>query len=216
MTNDGTKPPLPNGRARNPRYKGKPPEIPKEQKRTLPQIIRELPGTDEWEKLDREISTSSDRSGAILLAAQIERFLEFAIISNLQPVDDATHVALIGREGPLSTFFSKAYLGYAMGLYDGKILQDLNIIRRVRNVFAHAVRSVDFRTTEIADECAALQTADAELSGRGKYELSGLLGIPVSRERYMSAGNYIAIALLKLLKERAERRLLAKTLMAGP
>ena len=216
MTNDGAKPPLPDGRARNPRYKGKPPENPAEQKRTLQQIIRELPGTDEWAKLDTEIEKSSDRSAAILMASQLERFLEFAIIAHLQTVDDDTHEALIGREGPLSTFYAKVHLGYAMGLFDSKVRDDLNTIRKVRNVFGHAVLSVGFSVTEIADECASLQTAAIELTDEDKYERMNLLGISISRMRYMSAGNFIAIELLKITKERAERRLLARALSPGP
>ena len=52
-----------------------------------------------------------------------------------------------------STFYGNSHLGYAVGLYGIKELGNLESIRRIRNVFAHAPSIVRFDTPEIVAEC---------------------------------------------------------------
>ena len=101
----------------------------------------------------KEIEGVSDRSAAILVASQVDEVLGGLIESNLEKKSEATLRALYGSGGALSTFYAKIHLGYAMGFYDEETRDDLEVIRRVRNVFAHAHRPIDFKATKVAKEC---------------------------------------------------------------
>jgi hypothetical protein len=48
------------------------------------------------------------------------------------------------RQGPLSTFARKIALGHALRLYDADFRDNLDIIRSIRNAFAHSKRLIDF------------------------------------------------------------------------
>jgi hypothetical protein len=81
---------------------------------------------------------------AILGAAFPEIELENAIRRRLQRNDDDTWNSLTDEGGPLGTFSSKILIGYALKLYGEDMRKNLNIIRKIRNVFAHTKRHVDF------------------------------------------------------------------------
>ena len=101
-----------------------------------------------------ELRNASDRSVAILIGANVERDLERLLLESLVHVKDEDAIGrLIGRGGALSTFYGNSHLGYAVGLYGIKELGNLESIRRIRNVFAHAPSIVRFDTPEIVAEC---------------------------------------------------------------
>jgi hypothetical protein len=67
----------------------------------------------EWR---REVRIGSDRIVAILAVANLEALLAQTIEQLLDNHDDDTMDRLHGPEGPLSTFFSKIELAYALGV----------------------------------------------------------------------------------------------------
>jgi hypothetical protein len=102
---------------------------------------------------------SSDRTAAIVLASWLEQVLEQVIVGKFSRKDAATIKNMQDRGGALSSFFGKIYLGYALGLYEEDILSNLEIIRKIRNAFAHAAVAITFDTPEIAAEGARLNYA---------------------------------------------------------
>jgi hypothetical protein len=51
---------------------------------------------------------------------------------------------------PLSSFSAKIELGFALGLYDDKLRHPLNMIRDVRNEFAHNMDATSFDHPDVA------------------------------------------------------------------
>ena len=94
----------------------------------------------EWK---RELEQQTDRGAAIIGAAFLEARLEEAIRSRLigtgEPVD-----ALFKGEAPLRTFRAKIDMGFALGLFGPRIHRDLNLIRKIRNKFAHHFGAISF------------------------------------------------------------------------
>jgi hypothetical protein len=86
-----------------------------------------------------EIKEASDRTAAIVLGSLVERTVEQHILAALPRHDDKTAERLLGRNGPLSSFYSKNQLGYALGACDETILRQLEITRRIRNAFSHSI-----------------------------------------------------------------------------
>jgi DNA-binding MltR family transcriptional regulator len=135
-------------------------------KPSLKKLGREIPTIDEFNQIDREVLTAHDRAVAILLVSQVERFLEMTIISHLFRQDDNTIYLLIARDGPLSSFYSKITLGYAMGFITDPEKDDLNNLREIRNAFAHTLRPITFKTEQIASRIDMLHAA----RGHSNYE----------------------------------------------
>ena len=127
-------------------------------KRTLRTLSEDEPSREEWRVIGNELKSSSDRSVAILIAAVVERMVADLIADNLPRHSAEVLRRLYARDGALSSFFSVINLGYAMGLYDDKIRDDLDIIRRIRNSFAHTRKPINFGTIEISDECKKIKT----------------------------------------------------------
>jgi hypothetical protein len=109
------------------------------------------------EGLTKEVMHTSDRTAAIVLAAWVESELEQWIIAALPRNDKKTIEKLQGRDGALNSFYGKLHLGYALGIYDEVERENLDIIRRIRNAFAHTAQAIDFETDEISKEVENLK-----------------------------------------------------------
>ena len=102
-----------------------------------------------------EIQDSPDRAAAIVAAAILETILEEGIVDRLLPMSNTHRDALFGGEASFATFSAKINLGLSLGLYGNKTKSDLNLIRKIRNEFAHyANRS--FGHPEISKHCALI------------------------------------------------------------
>src|ERR1700730_11786358 len=88
-----------------------------------------------WSELERPMN---DRAAAIMAGA----FVEDALFR------------VVGRR---SSFHSMIETGFERGLYKGLVRDDLNVVRRVRNAFAHAIRPISFDTAEIVEEVGKFQ-----------------------------------------------------------
>jgi DNA-binding MltR family transcriptional regulator len=165
----------------------------KTKKRTLRTIDKDRLSVQELTETFQEIVGVSDRSAAILVAAHIDSALSDLIEAELlTSIEEDAIKPLYERDGALSTFFSKVHLGYAMSLYDDKVRDDLEVIRRVRNSFSHVRRAINFNTPEIADECKKFRTMNdhthevykmfdregrydfEQLNNRSRFVLTGL------------------------------------------
>jgi hypothetical protein len=83
-------------------------------------------------------------TAAILGAAIVEHYLEIELRRRLPRKDDATWAALLADNGPLNTFAAKITLGHALKLYDADMRDNLNIVRTIRNQFAHSKKLLPF------------------------------------------------------------------------
>jgi len=157
----------------------------KKKKDQLRWLTRDPPGFDALYEAHNEIHLGSDRAAAILVAAALEPYLETLILVHMPNRD--VDIALTENGGPLATFSNKIYLAYAMGLIDEITRTDLNIIRNIRNVFAHAMGHVSFANPEIQQECNKLKT-DAVYK---KPYLGSDQSAPPDRQRYLAVGKHI-------------------------
>ncbi len=70
----------------------------------------------------------------------------------------ATKRLLFEGNSPLSTFSSRADACLALGLIDDTEYEEINLIRRVRNEFAHAKHGIDFSAARIQGLCSSLMS----------------------------------------------------------
>jgi hypothetical protein len=132
-------------------------------------ISRKDPADDEFDKAVDEFHGGSDRVAAILGAALVENNLIKAIESHLS--DGSDKGALFHDESsPFGTFKRKIVAVKAMGIVPTEMAADLDIIRDIRNQFAHALISVDFENEHIMRRCDALRSYNFTLPDRSVTE----------------------------------------------
>jgi hypothetical protein len=79
-----------------------------------------------------------ERSAVIVGAAQLDNVLEQFLITVLQPGNDKK---LFGANGPLGNMSSKINVAYRLGIIDADVECALELVRRIRNDFAHSLET---------------------------------------------------------------------------
>lgn len=112
------------------------------------------------EDFHKEILHGTDRSIALVGAALVDSALLRVLTIHFVEMDEKHFNAMFFKEGaPLASFSSRIRMGHALGVYDDHLMGILDIIRRVRNAFAHSLRPIDFNHPLVIEECEGLPKA---------------------------------------------------------
>ena len=104
-----------------------------------------------------EFSKESDRACVILGAARLDILLKQLLSAVLLPSTSSSDELLDG-DSPLGTFSSRIQMSYRLGLLDGEFVRALNLLRRIRNEFAHEASSVSLASASHRDRIKQLIT----------------------------------------------------------
>lgn len=122
-------------------------------KKALRQLSRREATPDDFTAWQNQVkAVKNDRGAALLLSANVEAALDRALSSFLffsQPRIES----LFAEDGPLATFHRKIAMGLALRIYGKETYFNLEVIRHVRNAFAHAHAPLDFKAKEISAIC---------------------------------------------------------------
>lgn len=112
-----------------------------------------------------DMLSGSDRAVAIQGAALVDSQLRAAL---LRRFGDKGYVndALSGREF-LSSFSARITTARMLGLFSDRLAGDLQIVRRVRNDFAHDPVAMSFSTPSIRDRCRNLTVPTENIAALG-------------------------------------------------
>jgi DNA-binding MltR family transcriptional regulator len=107
-------------------------------------------------------------AAASMLDEQLGRIIEAFIIPN-----KGSKALLDGFNAPLGTFSARIASSYALGLLSEIEYRECELIRKVRNEFAHQIK-VSFETEKIVSLCAQLQFsaksyADVRVDSRRQF-----------------------------------------------
>jgi hypothetical protein len=103
----------------------------------LNQLIHAQPTHDHFADFIKETNAEkNDRGAAILLATNVENALQGALTRMFRTRSNTRK--LFGVNSPLGAFSNKFEVGYALGIFGDQTKSNLDIIRTVRNAFAHA------------------------------------------------------------------------------
>lgn len=104
-----------------------------------------------------ELQAETDRGlplvGAALIDEKLHKTLEFFFVDG-----KSTKKLLTEPNAPLGTFSSKIEACYSLGLIDKFEYQEIGLIRRIRNEFAHAKHGLSFESEKIKGLCTSLQS----------------------------------------------------------
>lgn len=130
--------------------------------------------------VSKSLSEESDRGlvlvGVSLLDEQVEALLRARFCVNASKPQSVIE-PLFEPFGPLATFSGKTRIAYAFDLFQAEwIYRDLELLRKLRNRFAHGSRPAQFDAADVVALTEKLQAADyaATQIGRsntGKAEL---------------------------------------------
>lgn len=109
------------------------------------------------------LSKESDRGLVLVSASFLEESLEsllYARFSIKHPKSNSFIKPLFDTFGPLSNFSAKIKICYTIDLIGEWVYQDLEIVRKLRNRFAHSVGFTRFDLPEVVNLTEKLQAAD--------------------------------------------------------
>lgn len=146
-----------------------------------------------------EMNRESPRGLVLTTTALIDEHLRECIEARLVDHSDVSKLTS-GFNAPLGTFSARIIAALGLGLIDENEFRDLQIIRAIRNDFAHKIE-VSFETPSIRDRCANL-----------KMKAGDYGSVVVTADQQFSTA---AVALIMRLTNRAayarERRLTTET-----
>ncbi len=99
---------------------------------------------DEVERFSKFLSQfnkESDRAAVILGAAKLEEALYQLLCATFLPAQGKKD-ELLEADAPLGTFASRIEVAFRLGLIDSEFSRALNLIRKIRNSFAHESGSI--------------------------------------------------------------------------
>ena len=109
-----------------------------------------VPG--KWcDHFESSIIKESLRAQIVLSGCYLDEALYDLLKIVLVPENDKTDILFDGPQAPLGTFSAKIEMSYRMQLIDQDTKNSINLIRKIRNEFAHNLMDCDFTHPKILD-----------------------------------------------------------------
>ena len=125
-------------------------------KNPLSRLREQVPTPQEYQVAWENVRKDGSRGSVILAGTLVEDSLRALLISRMAPgVEKDGPKDLFGPMKPLSSFNAKIRMGFALKLYGERTFHDLELLRELRNLFAHGQLAVDFNTPAV--KCAINQ-----------------------------------------------------------
>lgn len=122
---------------------------------------------DELNSVLESLTDQDERSVVLTLAAFADDTLELLLLNYLREPKQAKEL-LNGFNAPLGTFSAKVKVAFVLGLIREDHHKTLEIMRKVRNRFAHNWKGVSLDREDVADLIAQLPRSKLEEFGRSE------------------------------------------------
>jgi len=114
------------------------------------------------DKFSEKMHSESDRACAILGAAFLDAKLESLFIRRIKNFQ----AELLNGTGPISTFSARIRIANALAWIDDPVQKDLDVIRGIRNDFAHSFdHELSFHDQSLVNRCENLLVAQSYIGG---------------------------------------------------
>ena len=112
-----------------------------------------------FSKFVKEFQNETDRGAAILAAAMLDQKLK-TVLQDYLIEGKSTDFLFKGPNAPLGSFSSRQHLAYSLGLISEYEYNDCEIVRKIRNDFAHKFElEFSFNDKRISDLCLNLRAS---------------------------------------------------------
>jgi len=112
---------------------------------------------NQWLEFFQELSCESDRAAAILSAAWIDHLLEKRLTLLFCKGNRKERTKLFEAGGAFATLASKIDAAFCIGWLDPDVHHDLQVIREIRNEFAHQIHGLSMGGTEFKELRSCMQ-----------------------------------------------------------
>lgn len=121
-------------------------------------------GVQMFNDFTAELSKETDRGVALVSVSYLDTLLKHLVCSRstLDRRKIEMKLGMFGANGPMDSFSNKIKICYLFGLLTDIEYQDLDIIRDIRNDFAHLLSGLSFDTSNIADTCRSLHASKVD------------------------------------------------------
>jgi hypothetical protein len=120
--------------------------------------------TQDFARFSSELQRETDRGLALVGAALLDDKLAETLRSFFCE-GKAAEALLKEGDAPVGTLSSRIELCFALGLIDEFEYQEIHLIRKIRNAFAHSKHGTTFQTERIKSLCSNLKSHLPEGSG---------------------------------------------------
>ncbi|HVL12338.1 MAG TPA: hypothetical protein VM529_07225 [Gemmata sp.] len=148
---------------------------------------------DEFFSFLLEFVSESDRAAVVLGASMIDEQLKTLLSNTLLPSRDKQDDLLEG-DRPLATFSARIRVAYRLGLISADLAQSLDIIRTLRNVFAHKIKTGSLKTVPHKDRVAEL--IRPLLGGKGYERLKPIIEGKMTKPHRSSVDFRVGLAVV--------------------
>jgi hypothetical protein len=116
----------------------------------------------------KELDALPDRAagivGATILESRLGDRLKRETADFLINPTNTLHHRMFTHSGPIGSFSARINLGFMLKIYGEKAWRDLDIIREIRNSFAHITGIRSFDIDSVRDRCANLKACETQFS----------------------------------------------------
>lgn len=122
-----------------------------------------------FEQTDQTLNTLVElgfqgQTAFVVLSAQfVDDLLKILIVSRMPKLSKTKEEKLFHGYGPFNSFSVKIDIAHAMDIIDEGLRHDLDVLRKIRNKFAHPTGPVDFRSTDIRKLVAGFRDHDKKM-----------------------------------------------------
>ena len=88
------------------------------------------------------LADESDRARVIVVACWMEEFLKVKLMNEFSKGNARSRKALFSENGPFATFSAKINAVFCAGWIDDDVYHDVQVIRKLRNAYAHSYNPV--------------------------------------------------------------------------
>ncbi len=121
--------------------------------------------------LREEFNNETDRGAVVLTASLLDNVLTVLLKKFLAPSAESDDSIFDTPNAPLSSFGAKIKISERLGLISTRLARDLNLIRRMRNEFAHNIHGSSLNTGKIKDYFTTLVTSSGIVEGHKDLNL---------------------------------------------
>lgn len=118
-------------------------------------VTRSSDTFERYNELNNAVRGADERGMILALSAFAEESLGLLLESFMLP-NQATKKLLDGFNAPLGTFSARIQAAFALGLLTSEQFDNLELLRKIRNDFAHSWKDVSFQSPKIASRIDAL------------------------------------------------------------
>lgn len=133
----------------------------------------------------REFQGESDRGCALLGAALLDEYLRQLLTAFMVDEPSESNSLISGAYSPLSSFNARTQASFCLGLIGPGTKADLDIIRGIRNDFAHSLHGLSFDEDSISGRCKNLKFPNIWKLGPGianSARSQFILSVAIARE----------------------------------